>query len=67
MAGGQAAIGPQTVIWAGAVRVARRGPPGGKPGRALVFCGRGAGCGLPGRGGGSHRRAGARARDWWFG
>src|SRR5262250_279735 len=36
-AAGQAATVPQTLIWAGAVRVARRGPAGGKPGRALVF------------------------------
>src|ERR1035441_1697230 len=36
-AAGQAAMGPQTLIWAVAVVVARRGPPGGKPGRALVF------------------------------
>ena len=35
--GDQAASGPQIAIWAGAVRVARRGPPGGKPGRALVL------------------------------
>src|SRR5690349_25124565 len=35
--GGQAVRGWQTLIWAGAVRVARRGPPAGKPGRALVL------------------------------
>ncbi len=34
---GQAAMGPQTLISAAAVRVARRGPPGGKPSRALVL------------------------------
>ena len=35
--GGQAVRGWQMLISAGAVRVARRGPPGGKPGRALVL------------------------------
>src|SRR5690349_9801911 len=35
--GGQAVRGWQTLIWAGAVRVTRRGPPAGKPGRALVL------------------------------
>src|ERR1019366_2680295 len=30
-------MGPQTLIWAVAVVVARCGPPGGKPSRALVF------------------------------
>src|ERR1019366_562419 len=29
-------MGPQTLIWAVAVVVARRGPPGGEPGRAAV-------------------------------
>ena len=35
--GGQAARGGQMLIWAGAVRVGRRGPACGKHGRALVF------------------------------
>jgi hypothetical protein len=30
-------MGPQTLIWAVAVVVARCGPPAGKPSRALVF------------------------------
>src|ERR1019366_240469 len=34
---GQAAIGPQTLISAAAVRMGMRGPPGGKPGRTLVL------------------------------
>ncbi len=33
---GQAAIGMQMLIWACAVSAGTRGPPGGKPGRALV-------------------------------
>jgi hypothetical protein len=36
-AAGQAAMGPQTLIWALAVAVARCGLPGGKLVRALVF------------------------------
>ena len=35
--GGQAVRGWQRLISAGAVRVTRRGPPGGKPGRALAL------------------------------
>jgi hypothetical protein len=34
---GQAAVAPQTLIWAGAVRIGMGGPLCGKPGRALVF------------------------------
>src|SRR6266566_209396 len=35
--GGQAATGMQTLIWALAVSAGMRGPPAGKPGRALVL------------------------------